>query len=114
MRKALELLTTAHPASANFGSSSRAMPASSAAKITRGAPSGPAGDTCILRTRSGIGVFKRQRTASPYGLSCRAVGRGQPRHFEPGMVFEQLDEALTDNSGCAENSDGNFLLRHDL
>ena len=65
MRKALELLTTAQPAAANCGSRSRAMPASSAAKITRGAPSGEAFDTGILRTLSGIGVFKRQRTASP-------------------------------------------------
>ena len=110
MRNALELLTTAHPASANFGSSSRAMPESSAAKITRGAPFGSAGETGILRICSGIGVFSRHRTASPYSLSGRAVRRGQPRHFEPRMVFEQLNEALTDNSGSAENSDGYFLL----
>ena len=65
MRKALELLTTAHPAAANCGSISRAMPASSAAKMTRGAPSGTAFDTFMLRTRSGIGVFRRHRAASP-------------------------------------------------
>ena len=43
------------------------------------------------------------------GLSGGAVGGRQPRHFEPGMGFEQLDEALADNSGSAKNSDRNFL-----
>src|SRR5271166_5380301 len=57
MRKALELETTAHPASAKRGSSSAAMEASSAAKMTLGAPSGVAGDTCILATGAGIGVL---------------------------------------------------------
>src|SRR6266545_2070565 len=47
MRRALELETTAQPASANRGS-------------------GPAGDTVILATRSGIDVFSRHRAASPY------------------------------------------------
>ncbi len=65
MRNALELLTTAHPAAANCGSNSRAMLASSAAKITLGAPLGVAGETTMSRTRAGIGVFRRQRVASP-------------------------------------------------
>ncbi len=65
MRKALELETTAHPASANAGSISAAILASSAAKITLGAPSGFAGETVIFATRSGIAVFSRQRAASP-------------------------------------------------
>jgi hypothetical protein len=28
------------------------------------------------------------------------------------MGFEQLYETLADNAGSAQNSDGNFLLRH--
>src|SRR4029077_11681425 len=66
MRKALELETTAQPASAKRGSSSAAILASSAAKITLGAPSGLAGETVIFATRSGIDVRSRQRAASPY------------------------------------------------
>ena len=66
MRNALEFETTMHPAAAKAGSISAAMLASSAAKITFGAPSGLAGETTILPTRSGIAVFKRQRAASPY------------------------------------------------
>src|SRR5271165_3832283 len=47
------------------------------------------------------------------GLAFRTIGRGQPRHFEPGMIFQQLEKALTYNTGRAENSDGNLLHRHD-
>ena len=68
MRSALELETTAHPASAKRGSSSAAIEESSAAKIILGAPSGFAGDTRIPATRSGIAVFIRQRAASAYDL----------------------------------------------
>src|SRR5512133_1901735 len=68
MRSALEFVITAHPASAKRGSSSAAMEASSAAKITLGAPSGAAAETRMLATREGIGVFNRQRAASAYGL----------------------------------------------
>src|ERR1022692_3667423 len=66
MRKALELETTAHPAAANFGSSSRAMAESRAAKIIFGAPSGLAGETLMFATAAGMAVFKRQRAASAY------------------------------------------------
>src|SRR6185437_2840834 len=66
MRRALEFVITAQPASAKRGSSSAAIDASSAAKITLGAPSGVAADTRILATLAGIGVLKRQRAASPY------------------------------------------------
>ena len=64
MRSALELETTAHPASAKRGSSSAAMAESRAAKIIFGAPSGVAGDTFIFATAEGMGVFRRQRAAS--------------------------------------------------
>src|SRR5713101_821066 len=66
MRNALELVTTAHPAAAKRGSISTAIEASSAAKITLGAPSGVAGETRISATGEGIGVFSFQRAASAY------------------------------------------------
>ena len=68
MRSALELETTAHPASAKRGSSSAAMEESRAAKMILGAPSGLAGDTRISATRWGKAVFIRQRAASAYDL----------------------------------------------
>src|ERR1700746_633839 len=66
MRSALELVITAQPASAKRGSRSAAMAASSAAKITLGAPSGDAGETFIFATFAGIGVRNFQRAASAY------------------------------------------------
>src|SRR5712691_2315069 len=68
MRSALEFETTAQPASANFGSISAAMEASSAAKIIFGAPSGVAGETFMAAMAAGIGVLRRQRAASAYTL----------------------------------------------
>ena len=79
IRNALELVITAHPAAANLGSSSRAISASSAAKITRGAPSGVAGETGIAAIRSGSGVSSFHRTASPYGFPLdRSLAASQP------------------------------------
>src|ERR1700733_13078224 len=66
MRRALELETTVHPASAKRGSISAAIAASRAAKIIFGEPSGVAGETVISATFAGIDVFKRQRAASEY------------------------------------------------
>src|SRR5579863_1891232 len=68
MRNALELVITAQPASAKRGSSSLAIEESSAAKNTWGEPSGVAGDTLILAIEVGMGVFSRQRAASPYSF----------------------------------------------
>ena len=68
MRKALEFETTAHPASANRGSISAAIEASSAAKMTLGAPSGVAGATFMEATADGIAVFSRHFAASAYVL----------------------------------------------
>ena len=65
MRKALEFVITAQPDAANFGSISRAMAASTLAKMTFGAPSGSAGATIILAMRSGSGVSSRHFAASP-------------------------------------------------
>jgi len=63
-RRALEFETTAQPASAKRGSISAAMAESKAAKMIFGAPSGVAGETFILETAAGIGVFSRHRAAS--------------------------------------------------
>src|SRR5215469_3943042 len=64
MRSALELEITAQPASAKRGSSSAAIDASSAAKITLGEPSGVAGETRIFETGAGMAVRSLQRAAS--------------------------------------------------
>jgi hypothetical protein len=72
MRKALELEMTAQPAAAKAGSISRAMSASSAAKMTLGASfdpeGGTAGETTMLAMRSGKAVSSFHLTASPYFL----------------------------------------------
>ena len=70
MRKALEFEMTAQPAAANFGSSSRAMPASTEEKIIfgsspAGVPSGTLGITVMAAMRAGIGVSSFHRQASP-------------------------------------------------
>jgi hypothetical protein len=57
MRKADELEMTAQPASANAGSMSRAISASSAAKMTLGAPLGSAAESCMEAIPAGMGVF---------------------------------------------------------
>jgi hypothetical protein len=62
MRKALEFETTAQPAAANFGSSSRAMSASSAAKIIFGAPAGLGRRDRHLRDALGAGSVE-----APFG-----------------------------------------------
>ena len=100
MRSALEFETTAQPASAKRGSSSPAMAASSAAKITLGAPSGPRARRAFWRRERGVSSSIAS-AASPY-LSFRTIGSGQPRHLEPGMVLEHLDEALTHDAGSAK------------
>jgi hypothetical protein len=64
MRNADELEITAQPAAANLGSNSTAMAASRAAKMTFGAPPGPAGETVMPATSAGKGVFNRHRAAS--------------------------------------------------
>src|SRR5665213_3531963 len=80
IRNALELEITAHPAAANFGSSSRAMSVSSAAKIMLGISpvlfSGAAGETGSAATEDGMGVSSFHRTASPYDF--RWNDRSQP------------------------------------
>src|SRR5580692_220870 len=83
MRKALELDTTAQPAAANFGSSSRAMSVSSAAKIIFGAPLGSAGEMVILAMRSGQGVSSRHFAASSYFFPLeRSLAASQVKKYE--------------------------------
>src|SRR5260370_33911372 len=78
MRSALELETTAQPASANCGSISRAIAASRAAKIIFGAPAGLAGGTVILAAFAGRAGFKRQRAASAYGRPSEQADAASP------------------------------------
>ena len=73
MRKALEFEMTAQPAAANFGSNSRAMPASTEENIIFGSSpagvlSGTLGITVMAAMRAGIGVSSFHRQASPYVL----------------------------------------------
>src|ERR1700687_1035824 len=72
IRNALEFEITAHPAAANFGSSSRAISASRAAKIIFGnSPkqhSGIFGCSVIAAIVGGNGVSSFHRQASPYVL----------------------------------------------
>ena len=82
MRKAELLEMTAQPAEANFGSSSRAMSASSAAKMMRGTSvpevSGVFCCTINSATCRGRGVSSFQRQASPYGLpALRSLAASQ-------------------------------------
>src|ERR1700687_5264041 len=101
MRKALELETTAQPAAANWGSSSRAIEASRAAKIIFGAPSGLAAATVILATLAGMAGFKSQRAASadvpPSGRAAggrlrrtSALGNGRTRPATPLQTTDEL------------------------
>jgi hypothetical protein len=43
-------------------------------------------------------------------MASGAIGGSEPRHLEPWVVLEQLNEALPDNAGSAKNSDWDFLL----
>jgi hypothetical protein len=63
MRQALELVMTKCPAAAKRGSNCSAAAASKAAKMSRGAPSGEAGETGMAAAACGTGVFSRQRAA---------------------------------------------------
>ena len=38
------------------------------------------------------------------GAAFGAVGGGEPRDLEPGVVFERLNETLTDDAGGTEDS----------
>ncbi len=43
------------------------------------------------------------------GLPCAAGARCDLSDLEPGMVLENLNEALADHSGSAQNTDSEFL-----
>ena len=58
-----------------------------------------------------IGDTRGRRTVQmPFGriailLSRRAVARAEPRHVEPGMALQKLDEMLAHHSGGAQYTD---------
>ncbi len=43
-------------------------------------------------------------------LAGRAVARAGPNHFEPGMIFKELDETLAHHAGGAQHADGNLTV----
>src|SRR5207237_10778453 len=94
MRSALEFVMTAHPASANRGSISAAIEASSAAKITLGAPSGVAAETRMPATRAGIAVFSSHRAASAYDLTSDRSVAGSHATSNDGWSFRTLINRL--------------------
>ena len=47
--------------------------------------------------------------ASRVRLASRTIGGGDFRDLEPRVRGEQLDEALADGAGGAEDSDGDLL-----
>ena len=111
MRNALELETTAQPAAANCGSSSRAIEESRAAKIIFGAPCGLGGRNRHLGDVGGDGSF--QTPARGFGIrpAFRPIGSGKPCDFEPRMMLQHLNKSLADDAGGTENSYRKFV-RH--
>ncbi len=47
-------------------------------------------------------------------LAGAVCGRGKSDHFEPRMVFEQRDEALSDHARSSENADLDFFGHNNL
>ncbi len=86
------------------------MAESRAAKIIFGAPSGVAGDTFIFATAGGIERLQTPASGLRVHLAFRTVRGRQPRHFEPGMVLQHLDESLSDDTSSAENTDRNLFV----
>ncbi len=105
MRKALELEITAQPAAANCGSSSRAMSVSSAAKMMPGRAFRSRGRNHHRGNAAGERSVQLPARGFAVGFAAGFVAGGEPRDFKPRVPFEQLDEALTDDSGSAKNAD---------
>ena len=66
-------------------------------------------------TRHARDALGQRRVETPLGgfaigLAAGAVAGREPGDLEPGVVFEQLDEALADHSGGAEDADWIFVL----
>ena len=75
-----------------------------------GAPSGSAGETVISRDALGQRSVQPPLGGFAVGLAAGAVAGGEPGDLEPGMVFEELNEALADHSGRAQDADWIFVL----
>ena len=88
-----------------------------------------AGEGCIDRREDDFGrafwlgrrndhlgdALGQDRVQTPLGgfavsFASGAVAGGQPNDLEPGMVFQQLDVALADHAGRAEDADGEFVF----
>ena len=70
----------------------------------------------IGRRQGHLGDALGQRRIQPplgsiaIGLAARPVTGRQPGDLKPRMVFKQLNIALTDHSGRAQNADGIFAF----
>ena len=84
------------------------MEASSAAKITLGAPSGVAGADSHLGHSRGNRCLQFPARGFRIGTALGAVRGRQPRDFKPGMMLQHLHKALPDNAGSAQNSYRDF------
>jgi len=47
-------------------------------------------------------------------LASGTVAGRKPGDFEPGMVLQKLHETLTDDSGRAQNANGDLSLCHGM
>ncbi len=77
-----------------------------------GAPSGSAGRNGHARD-----AFGQRGVEAPLGgfaidFAAGTVAGGQPGDLKPWMVFEELNEALADHSGRAQDANWIFVL-HD-
>ena len=59
----------------------------------------------LRRCAAGSGCVELPAAGFVEALAGAAVAGGEPGDVEPGMVGEQLDEALPDGSGGTENAD---------
>ncbi len=109
MRKALEFEMTAQPAAANFGSSSWATEASSAAKMMRGSsadgvPSGVFGMQGHAGDVRGQRRLELPAAGLVVALAGAAIAGREPCNLEPGVIAEELDKALAHHAGRAQDS----------
>ena len=57
-----------------------------------------------LRDAGGEGRVETPGAGFGVGLAGAAVAGGEPGDVEPGVVFEELDESLSDHAGRAEDA----------
>ena len=75
-----------------------------------GAPSGSAGRDGHAGDALGQRGIETPLGGFAIGFAAGAVAGGEPGDLEPGVVFEQLNEALADHAGGAEDADWSVVL----